>query len=59
MNAGWEGVEGKKKTWHGKLKRVTRVWKGRGRRELGTSEIDLAACVLTSYLEKENGFIIH
>lgn len=48
------GAKGKRKTGQGKLKRVIRFGKERRRGELYTYEIDLCACVLTSYSEKEN-----
>ena len=38
---------------------MTGVREGRGKQEWCTYEIDLAVCVLTSYLEKENRFIIY
>ena len=53
------GAKGKRKTGQGKLKRVIRFGKERRRGELYTYEIDLCACVLTSYSEKENGFITY
>jgi hypothetical protein len=59
MNTGLKAEKGKRKPWQGKLKQVTRVWKERGTGKLPTYEIELAVCVLTSYLEKENGFIIY
>ena len=34
-----------------------KVWKRRRRGGLCTEETDLGACVLTSYSEKENGFM--
>lgn len=53
------GAKGKRKTGQVKLKRVIRFGKERRTGESCTDEVDLGACVLTSYSEKENGFVTY